>query len=127
MSAPILAAKLYMTAPRTGIVMRQRLTNRLNDGLAKGGKLTLVSAPVGFGRWHGHVMIRPLAERMSKIPQGSVVLGGRFGNSEHNLALYLCLFNQFMGTLRLGEWHPRFNDGFNLVLGEQSKQLRQIL
>ncbi len=50
MSLPILAAKLYVTAPRPGIVMRQRLTNRLNEGLAKGGKLALVSAPAGFGK-----------------------------------------------------------------------------
>jgi len=50
MSVPILAAKLYITAPRPGIVMRQRLTDRLNEGLAKGGKLTLVSAPAGFGK-----------------------------------------------------------------------------
>ncbi len=50
MSAPILAAKLYITAPRPGIVIRQRLTNRLNTGLAKGHKLTLVSAPAGFGK-----------------------------------------------------------------------------
>ena len=50
MSVPILAAKLYIIAPRPGIVVRQHLTNRLNEGLAKGGKLTLVSAPAGFGK-----------------------------------------------------------------------------
>jgi len=30
--------------------MRQRLTDRLNEGLTKGGKLTLISAPAGFGK-----------------------------------------------------------------------------
>ena len=50
MPVPILAAKLYITAPRPGIVLRQRLTNRLNKDLTKGGKLTLVSAPAGFGK-----------------------------------------------------------------------------
>ena len=50
MSLPILAAKLYIPAPRSGTVMRQRLTHRLNEGLTKRCKLTLVSAPAGFGK-----------------------------------------------------------------------------
>ena len=50
MSVPILTAKLYMTTPRPGIVMRRRLTDRLNDGLAKGVRLTLISASAGFGK-----------------------------------------------------------------------------
>lgn len=50
MSAPILAAKLYSTAPRPGIVMRQQLTDRLNEGLARGSRVTLISAPAGFGK-----------------------------------------------------------------------------
>jgi LuxR family maltose regulon positive regulatory protein len=50
MPAPILATKLYIPRPRPGIVTRPRLTERLNEGLAKGSKLTLVSAPAGFGK-----------------------------------------------------------------------------
>ena len=50
MPAPILATKLYIPQPRPGIVTRPRLTERLNAGLAKAGKLTLVSAPAGFGK-----------------------------------------------------------------------------
>jgi LuxR family transcriptional regulator, maltose regulon positive regulatory protein len=50
MSAPILATKLYIPPPRPGIVPRPRLIDRLNEGLSLGCKLTLISAPAGFGK-----------------------------------------------------------------------------
>ncbi len=50
MSTPILATKLYIPPPRPFIVLRPRLIERLNDGLARGCKLTLISAPAGFGK-----------------------------------------------------------------------------
>jgi LuxR family maltose regulon positive regulatory protein len=50
MPAPILATKLYIPPPRANIVLRRRLVERLNDGLASGCKLTLISAPAGFGK-----------------------------------------------------------------------------
>ena len=50
MPAPILATKLYIPAPRPGIVPRPRLIERLNVGLDKGCKLTLISASAGFGK-----------------------------------------------------------------------------
>ncbi len=48
MSSPILATKLYIPPPRPKIVPRPRLIERLNEGLH--GKLTLISAPAGFGK-----------------------------------------------------------------------------
>jgi LuxR family transcriptional regulator, maltose regulon positive regulatory protein len=48
MSAPILTTKLYIPPPRTKIVPRQRLIERLAAGV--NGKLTLISAPAGFGK-----------------------------------------------------------------------------
>jgi LuxR family transcriptional regulator, maltose regulon positive regulatory protein len=48
MSTTILATKLYVPAPRPKIVPRPRLINQLNNGLHH--KLTLVSAPAGFGK-----------------------------------------------------------------------------
>ena len=45
---PLLSTKLYIPPPRSNAVNRPRLLARMNDGLH--GKLTLVSAPVGFGK-----------------------------------------------------------------------------
>src|SRR5215212_6316817 len=48
MSTPILTTKLYIPPPRPNVILRPRLIVRLNDGLH--GKLTLISAPAGFGK-----------------------------------------------------------------------------
>lgn len=48
MSLPLLATKLYPPVPRPNLVPRARLMSRLADGLTR--KLTLVSAPAGFGK-----------------------------------------------------------------------------
>ncbi len=50
MSTPILATKLYIPPPRAKIVLRPRLIERLNEGLAPSRKLTLISASAGFGK-----------------------------------------------------------------------------
>ena len=50
MPAPILATKLYLRPLRPRSVPRPRLVERLNDGLAAGSRLTLVSAPAGSGK-----------------------------------------------------------------------------
>jgi LuxR family maltose regulon positive regulatory protein len=48
MSPLILATKLFVPPPRPNLVHRPRLIERLNDGLHR--KLTLISAPAGFGK-----------------------------------------------------------------------------
>src|SRR5215210_201086 len=48
MPTPILATKLYVLPPRPKVVLRPRLIERLNDGLHH--RLTLISAPAGFGK-----------------------------------------------------------------------------
>ena len=48
MSTSILATKLYLPPPRPRVVLRPRLIERLNEGLYR--KLTLISAPAGFGK-----------------------------------------------------------------------------
>ncbi|MEJ2353288.1 MAG: LuxR C-terminal-related transcriptional regulator [Anaerolineales bacterium] len=45
---PILRTKLYIPPPRPELVSRPRLVERLNAGLHR--KLTLISAPAGFGK-----------------------------------------------------------------------------
>ena len=48
MSIPLLATKLNVPPHRSKVVRRPRLDKRLSEGLAR--KLTLVSAPAGFGK-----------------------------------------------------------------------------
>ena len=48
MVAPLLTTKLYFPPPRPGLVSRPRLIARLDEGLSR--KLTLISAPAGFGK-----------------------------------------------------------------------------
>lgn len=48
MSIPILATKLYIPPSRPNTVSRPRLIERLNEGMHS--KLTLISAPAGFGK-----------------------------------------------------------------------------
>lgn len=54
MSTPILATKLYIPPPRPKVVLRPHLLERLNEDLRQnqglGRKLTLISAPAGFGK-----------------------------------------------------------------------------
>ncbi len=50
MLTTLLATKLYIPPYRADLVSRPRLLQKLNDSLAPGRKLTLVSAPPGFGK-----------------------------------------------------------------------------
>ena len=50
MPAPILATKLYVPPAQPRAVPRPRLIARLNEGLASGRRLSLISAPAGFGK-----------------------------------------------------------------------------
>src|SRR5689334_2134407 len=48
MSTPTLTTKLYFPPARPNVVLRPRLTERLNEGLHR--KLSLIAAPAGFGK-----------------------------------------------------------------------------
>jgi len=48
MPTPLLTTKLYVPRTRPELVSRPSLIERLDAGL--GGKLTLISAPAGFGK-----------------------------------------------------------------------------
>ncbi len=50
MSDSLLLTKLYVPFPRANLVLRPRLVERLNKGLSLDRKLTLISAPAGFGK-----------------------------------------------------------------------------
>ena len=60
MAGPLIATKLYLPKPRRGLVTRQRLLERLRHG--SDSRLTLVSAPAGFGK------TTLLADWLHKVP-----------------------------------------------------------
>jgi LuxR family maltose regulon positive regulatory protein len=50
MTTPLLTTKLYIPPPRPNLVPRPRLIERLEEGVRQGARLSLVSAPAGFGK-----------------------------------------------------------------------------
>ena len=50
MSTPLLRTKLYIPLLRPQSISRPHLIERLDRGLQFGSKLTLISAPAGFGK-----------------------------------------------------------------------------
>ena len=50
MIAPLLTTKLYIPPVRPNLVPRPRLIQRLDEGLQLSHRLTLISAPAGFGK-----------------------------------------------------------------------------
>jgi LuxR family maltose regulon positive regulatory protein len=49
-SIPLLATKMFLPSPVKNLVLRPRLLEKLSEGLQSGCRLTLVSAPAGFGK-----------------------------------------------------------------------------
>lgn len=49
-SAPLLKTKLYVPPTRSELVSRPRLIERIDEGIARDRRLTLISAPAGFGK-----------------------------------------------------------------------------
>ncbi len=70
---PLLTTKLYVPPPRPNLVPRPRLIKRLNEGLHR--KLTLVSAPAGFGKttlvseWASHFGL-PIFDSLTTLRAG---------------------------------------------------------
>jgi LuxR family maltose regulon positive regulatory protein len=61
METPLLRTKLYTPPPRPDLVERPHLIQRLDEGVRRGCRLTLISAPAGYGKttllgaWCAHV------------------------------------------------------------------------
>ncbi len=50
MTTPLVTTKLYIPQPRPSLVPRPRLLQKLGEGLRMGRRLTLISAPAGYGK-----------------------------------------------------------------------------
>ncbi|HSF82907.1 MAG TPA: LuxR C-terminal-related transcriptional regulator [Anaerolineales bacterium] len=76
-SMPFLTTKLHVPAPPSSLVPRPSLLARLDSGLQVGHKLTLVSAPAGFGKtnllseWAGSADVQKSVAWLSLDPEDS--------------------------------------------------------
>lgn len=50
MPQPVLATKLFIPVTKSGLVPRPRLVRKIEQGLHNGSRLTLISAPAGYGK-----------------------------------------------------------------------------
>jgi LuxR family maltose regulon positive regulatory protein len=89
-SIPILATKLYAPPPRPTLVLRPRLIERLNEGLHR--KLTLISAPAGFGK------TTLASEWIAGCPRPSAWLS--LDERESNFARFLTYFVAALQTMK---------------------------
>ena len=94
-TSPLLETKLYIPKWRTGLVPRPRLIERLNQGTER--KLTLVSAPPGFGK------STLLAEWLAATPAGERPAASvSLDQSDNDPALFWAYFIAALQTVHSG-------------------------
>src|SRR5687768_3192856 len=92
---PLLETKLYAPKWRAGLVSRSRLSERLDQGAAR--KLTLVSAPAGFGK------TTLLAEWLAAAPANERPAAWvSLDQSDNDPGLFWAYVITALGTLRSG-------------------------
>jgi LuxR family maltose regulon positive regulatory protein len=90
MAEPLLMTKLYIPPSRPGLVRRPRLIQRLDESLRLGRKLTLLSAPAGFGKTTLLIeWIQGRSDRLPPLRTAWVSLDERDNDPARFLA-YLC-------------------------------------
>lgn len=101
---PILQTKLHVPPVRPELVSRPRLIGRLNDGLSAGCKLTLISAPAGFGK----TMLLSEWTRQSGLPVAWVSLDAGDNDPARFWAYFVAALqtiHQEIGTAMLAMLH----------------------
>ncbi|MCH7998450.1 MAG: helix-turn-helix transcriptional regulator [Chloroflexi bacterium] len=94
-TSPLLETKLYIPKWRPGLVSRPRLIERLDQGIER--KLTLVSAPAGFGK------TTLLAEWLAATPASERATGWvSLDQSDNDPALFWAYFITALQTMRSG-------------------------
>lgn len=130
MPSPILATKLYIPPPRSHIVQRPHLLELLNEGLSSGRKLTLISAPAGYGKTT--LISSWLKER--QIPSAWLSLDGGDNNP-------ICFLQYLIATLSplssgieaeapgmlQGNQPPQFENIINLLVNELTSLPRPFI
>ncbi|MCP4543019.1 MAG: LuxR family transcriptional regulator [Chloroflexi bacterium] len=101
MTASLLSTKLYIPPSRPELVPRPHLVERLDEGLRLGRKLTLISAPAGFGKttllseW-----IHCRGESTSSPPAPLQVAWVSLDERDNDLARFLTYFIAALQTIR---------------------------
>jgi len=96
---PLLKTKLYIPSVRPGLVSRPRLIERLNAGLHR--KLTLVSAPAGFGKttlvseWVANLRL----EAMGRAPPPAAFAWLSLDESDNDPTRFLAYFGAALQTI----------------------------
>jgi LuxR family maltose regulon positive regulatory protein len=98
MSAPILATKLFIPVSRPEQVSRPQLIGQLNSGLH--GKLTLISAPAGFGKttlvteWLNHLNLDSDDENLGEIKTAWLSLDDHDNDPVRFLTYFITALNR---------------------------------
>ena len=104
MSVPIILPKLFIPGTRPDLVSRSHLIDQLNTGLHR--KLTLISAPAGFGKttvvteWIRNLQDESPSENPTKIAWYSLDEGDNDPNQF--LTYWISALNQINGLESIG-------------------------
>lgn len=108
----LLHTKLYPPPKRPNLVSRPRLINRLNQGLPLGHKLTLISAPAGFGKT---TLVSEWIQAMSEEASPTTIAWLSLDEGDNEPARFLAYFIAALQTIV-----PNF--GERVLAGLQSPQ-----
>ncbi len=115
MAIPLLQTKLYTPRPRPSLVPRPRLLEKLDCVLER--KLTLISAPAGFGKttllseWIEHQDLRRRRQRQKQTaPQIAWLSLDTNDNNPARFLFYFVSALQNLGVLSTDEFLPAFQD-----------------
>jgi len=98
MPEPLLRTKLFISPTRPNLVPRPHLIERLNQGLHLVHKLTLISAPAGFGK------TTLVSEWVAGCQQPGAWLSLDEGDNDHTrfLAYFIAALQKVVATLGEG-------------------------
>jgi LuxR family transcriptional regulator, maltose regulon positive regulatory protein len=118
MFTPILSTKLFAPPPRTEIVLRSSLIERLNQGLLR--RLTLVSAPAGFGKT---TLVSQWAAGCERRQPRVRVAWLSLDEGDNNLTGFLTCFIAALQTIE-----PKIGDGaLSLIQSPQPLPVESVL
>ena len=96
MTLPLLKTKLFIPPSRPNLVPRPHLVERINTGILSGRKLTLLSAPAGFGK------TTLLSEWIANLGSGRRVAWLSLDENDSDLGRFLSYLVAALQTVEAG-------------------------